>query len=318
MTESIHFLEEKMTKISVNLPGLTMKNPLMPASGTFGFGDVPAAKKFDLNELGALVIKTTTPEARIGNPQPQIAVLDEGVLNSVGLTNPGVDEVITAKLPPIKKQYPELPLMASVGGESKTGYIEVARKLADSGKVNALEINFSCPNVAEGGMTFGVQPALIEELTAAIKAVVDVPIYIKLTPNVTSVTEIAKAAEAGGADGLSMINTVTGMRINIETRKPRLGNNIGGYSGEGVKPIALYQINQVRQVTDLPIIGMGGIESAQDVVEFMLAGANAVAVGSAHFKDALICPHIAQDLPAILEKLGVADINDLVGQVEFN
>lgn len=318
MTESIHFLEEKMTKISVNLPGLTMKNPLMPASGTFGFGDVPAAKKFDLNELGALVIKTTTPEARIGNPQPQIAVLDEGVLNSVGLTNPGVDEVITAKLPPIKKQYPELPLMASVGGESKAGYIEVARKLADSGKVNALEINFSCPNVAEGGMTFGVQPALIEELTAAIKAVVNVPIYIKLTPNVTSVTEIAKAAEAGGADGLSMINTVTGMRINIETRKPRLGNNIGGYSGEGVKPIALYQINQVRQVTDLPIIGMGGIESAQDVVEFMLAGANAVAVGSAHFKDALICPHIAQDLPAVLEKLGVTDINDLVGQVEFN
>lgn len=307
-----------MTKISVKLPGLELKNPLMPASGTFGFGDVPAAKKFDLNELGALVIKTTTPEARIGNPQPQIAVLDEGILNSVGLTNPGVDQVISEKLSALRTNYPKLPIIASVGGESEAGYIEVARKLAASGKVNALEINFSCPNVTEGGMTFGVQPKLVEELTSGIKQVVDLPIYIKMTPNVTSVTEIAKAAEVGGADGLSMINTVTGMRINIETRKPCLGNNIGGYSGAGVKPIALYQINQVRQVTDLPIIGMGGIASAQDVVEFMLAGANAVAVGSAHFKDDLICPHIAQELPALLEKLGVADINELVGQVEFN
>lgn len=307
-----------MTKISVKLPGLELKNPLMPASGTFGFGDVPAAKKFDLNELGALVIKTTTPEARIGNPQPQIAVLDEGILNSVGLTNPGVDQVISEKLSALRTNYPKLPIIASVGGESEAGYIEVARKLAASGKVNALEINFSCPNVTEGGMTFGVQPKLVEELTAGIKQVVDLPIYIKMTPNVTSVTEIAKAAEAGGADGLSMINTVTGMRINIETRKPCLGNNIGGYSGAGVKPIALYQINQVRQVTDLPIIGMGGIASAQDVVEFMLAGANAVAVGSAHFNDWLTCPHIAQELPALLEKLGVADINELVGQVEFN
>lgn len=318
MTVSIHFSEEIMTKISVKLPGLELKNPLMPASGTFGFGDVPAAKKFDLNELGALVIKTTTPEARIGNPQPQIAVLDEGILNSVGLTNPGVDQVISEKLSALRTNYPKLPIIASVGGESEAGYIEVARKLAASGKVNALEINFSCPNVTEGGMTFGVQPKLVEELTSGIKQVVDLPIYIKMTPNVTSVTEIAKAAEVGGADGLSMINTVTGMRINIETRKPCLGNNIGGYSGAGVKPIALYQINQVRQVTDLPIIGMGGIASAQDVVEFMLAGANAVAVGSAHFNDWLTCPHIAQELPALLEKLGVADINELVGQVEFN
>lgn len=307
-----------MTNISVKLPGLNLKNPIMPASGTFGFGDVPAAKKFDLNELGALVIKTTTPKARVGNPQPQIAVLDNGVLNSVGLTNPGVDQVVSDKLPELKKSYPMLPLIASVGGESEEGYIEVATKLANSNLVDALEINFSCPNVAEGGMTFGVHPELVESLTAKIKAAVNVPIYIKLTPNVTSTTEIARAAEAGGADGLAMINTVTGMRIDLKTRKPLLGNNIGGYSGSAVKPIALYQINQVRQATNLPIIGMGGIESAKDVVEFMLAGANAVEVGSAHFKDALACPHIARDLPAVLEELGVEDINDLVNQVEFN
>lgn len=307
-----------MTNISVKLPGLNLKNPIMPASGTFGFGDVPAAKKFDLNELGALVIKTTTPKARVGNPQPQIAVLDNGVLNSVGLTNPGVDQVVSDKLPELKKSYPMLPLIASVGGESEEGYIEVATKLANSNLVDALEINFSCPNVAQGGMTFGVHPELVESLTAKIKAAVNVPIYIKLTPNVTSTTEIARAAEAGGADGLAMINTVTGMRIDIKTRKPLLGNNIGGYSGNAVKPIALYQINQVRQATNLPIIGMGGIESAKDVVEFMLAGANAVEVGSAHFKDALACPHIVRDLPAVLEELGIEDINDLVNQVEFN
>ena len=307
-----------MTNISVKLPGLNLKNPVMPASGTFGFGDVPAAKKFDLNELGALVIKTATPNSRLGNPQPQIAVLDNGVLNSVGLTNPGVDKVISDKLPAIKKQYPTLPIIASVGGESEEGYIEVAQKLSDSKLVNALEINVSCPNVAQGGMAFGVHPRVVEKLTAAIKNTVDLPVFVKLPPNVTDIVALAQAAETGGADGLSLINTVTGMRINIKTRKPLLGNNFGGYSGPAVKPIALYQINQVRRVTNLPIIGMGGIASAEDVVEFMLAGANAVAVGSAHFKDPLACPHIVHDLPQVLNNLGVNDIKDLVGQVEYN
>ena len=307
-----------MTNISVKLPGLNLKNPVMPASGTFGFGDVPAAKKFDLNELGALVIKTATPNSRLGNPQPQIAVLDNGVLNSVGLTNPGVDKVISDKLPAIKKQYPTLPIIASVGGESEEGYIEVAQKLSDSKLVNALEINVSCPNVAQGGMAFGVHPRVVEKLTAAIKNTVDLPVFVKLPPNVTDIVALAQAAETGGADGLSLINTVTGMRINIKTRKPLLGNNFGGYSGSAVKPIALYQINQVRRVTNLPIIGMGGIASAEDVIEFMLAGANAVAVGSAHFKDPLACPHIVHDLPQVLNNLGVNDIKDLVGQVEYN
>lgn len=307
-----------MTNIHVSLPGLALKNPLMPASGTFGFGDVPVAKKFDLNELGAMVIKTTTPKATTGNPQPQIAVLDDGVLNSVGLTNPGVDAVISDKLTKFRQKYPALPIMASVGGDDEAGYVEVAQKLASSKLVNALEINVSCPNVARGGMSFGVHPDVIEELTRKIKDAVDLPIYVKLTPNVTDVVEIAKAAEAGGADGLSMINTLLGMHIDIKTRKPVLGHNMGGFSGHAIKPIAVRMIAQVHQATNLPIIGMGGIESAEDVVEFILAGASAVAVGTAHFHDALACPHIAQALPDLLKKLHVDDINDLVGQVEFN
>lgn len=307
-----------MTNISVKLPGLNLKNPVMPASGTFSFGDVPAAKKFDLNELGAMVIKTTTPKATTGNPQPQIAVLDDGILNSVGLTNPGVDKVISEKLIALRKNYPELPIMASVGGDNEDGYVKVAKKLSDSGIVNALEINVSCPNVAQGGMSFGVHPQVVEDLTKKIKSVVKIPTYVKLTPNVTDITAIVKAAEDGGADGLSMINTVLGMRINVETRKPLLGNNMGGLSGEAIKPVAIRMIAQVRKITSLPIIGMVGITSAKDVAEFMLAGANAVAVGSAHFHDSLACPHIIQELSKVLEKIGVTDINDLVGQIEFN
>ncbi|WP_431463087.1 dihydroorotate dehydrogenase [Lactobacillus crispatus] len=307
-----------MVNTHVKLPGLDLKNPVMPASGTFGFGDVPAAKKFDLNDLGAMVIKTTTPHATTGNPQPQIAVLDDGVLNSVGLTNPGVDKVISEKLEPLRKQYPELPIVASVGGDSEADYVEVAQKLSNSGLVNALEINVSCPNVAQGGMSFGLHVDVVEELTRKIKAVVNIPIYVKLTPNVTDITVIAKAAEKGGADGLSMINTLLGMRIDVKKRRPLLGHNMGGLSGEAVKPIAIRMISQVRQITSLPIIGMGGIASAEDVVEFMLAGANAVAVGTAHFKDSIASKHIADALPQELEKLGIEDINELVGQVKFN
>lgn len=307
-----------MINTRVKLPGLDLKNPIMPASGTFGFGDVPAAKKFDLNDLGAMVIKTTTPHSTTGNPQPQIAVLNTGVLNSVGLTNPGVDAVIKDKLTPLRSEYPNLPIMASVGGEDEAGYLEVAKKLSDSELVSALEINVSCPNVNQGGMSFGVHPDVVEELTKKIKSVVKIPIYVKLTPNVTDITQIAKAAENGGADGLSLINTLLGMEINVETRKPVLGHNIGGLSGEAVKPIAIRTVYQVRQSTNLPIIGMGGISSAKDVIEFMLAGANAVAVGTAHFKDDLASKHIADDLPKELEKLGITDINQLVNQVNLN
>ncbi len=303
-----------MINTHITLPGFDLKNPVMPASGTFGFGDVPAAKKFDLNDLGAMVIKTTTPKATSGNPQPQIAVLDDGVLNSVGLTNPGVDQVISEKLVPLRKQYPNLPIMASVGGDSESDYVEVAKKLSDSGLVNALEINVSCPNVAQGGMSFGVHPDLVEELTKKVKDVVDVPIYVKLTPNVTDIVAIAQAAEKGGADGISMINTVLGMDIDVQTRRPVLGHNVGGLSGEAVKPIAIRMISQVYQNVTLPIIGMGGISSAEDVIKFMLAGASAVAVGTAHFADPYACPKIINKLESALDELGVEHILDIKGR----
>lgn len=307
-----------MTNICVNLPGLNLKTPIMPASGTFGFGDTDFARKFDLNELGALVIKTTTLNATIGNPKPQIALLDNGVLNSVGLTNPGVDEVISNKLTKLRVRYPDLPIIASVGGHNEQEYITVAKKLARSGLVNALEINVSCPNVATGGMSFGIQPNLVEQLTKKLKNSLNIPIYVKLTPNVTDIIAIAKAAEIGGADGLVLINTVLGFGIDIRTKIPLLGNNFGGYSGMAIKPIALRIVAQVRQVTNLPIIGVGGINSAEDVVEFMLAGANAVEVGSAHFHDELVCKNLTDELYSLLEELNITDINDLVGKVKFN
>ena len=306
-----------MTEVVVNLPGLKLKNPLMPASGTFGFGDTTAAQKFDLNQMGALVLKTTTRKAKIGNPQPQIKVLDNGVLNSVGLTNPGVDQVVEVKLAELRKKYPDLPIIASVGGETIDDYLYVAEKLASSQTVNALEINVSCPNVKAGGMQFGIDPKIVEELTAKIKQIVNIPIYVKLTPNVTDVVMIAKAAEAGGADGLSLINTLLGLDIEVRTRKAVLGNGMGGLSGNCIRPVALRMVYQIRQETNLPIIGMGGIRSVTDVVKFFLAGANAVAIGSAHFRDELIIPHLAEELPHYLDKLGVSDINDLVGQVDL-
>lgn len=307
-----------MTNTQTELPGLKLKNPIMPASGTFGFGDVSAAKKFDLNSLGAMVIKTATLNLSHGNPQPQIDVLKNGVLNSVGLTNPGVDEVISQKLAALRQQYPDLPIIASVGGDNEDDYLKVAQKFDQSGLINALEINVSCPNVAQGGMSFGIHPKTVEELTRKIKAAVTLPIYVKLTPNVTDITAIALAAERGGADGISMINTVLGLDIDIKNRRPKLGNNLGGLSGAAIKPIALRMIYQVHQATALPIIGMGGIETPEDVIEFMLAGASAVAVGSAHFKDELAAYHIAQDLPKTLRKYQISAVKDIVGKLELN
>lgn len=303
-------------RLAVRLPGLTMKNPLMPASGTFGFGDSWGADQVDFNQCGALVLKTTTPRARTGNPQPQIAKLADGVMNSVGLTNPGVAVVVDQKLPAVKAQYPDLPLIGSVGGATQEDYVTVARQLAVSGHVAALELNVSCPNVSEGGMAFGTQPRVVEQLTRAVKeAIGDLPLYVKLTPNVTDITEVARAAAAGGADGLSLINTVLGLRFDLTTRQPVLGNGMGGYSGPAVKPLAIRMVYQVARATKLPIIGQGGIESAEDVVEFMLAGATAVAVGAAHFKDLNACPHIAAQLPAVLDRLGIGSLQELQDQV---
>lgn len=299
-------------RLAVNLPGLKMKNPVMPASGTFGFGDVPQARKYDLNRLGAIVIKTTTPQARTGNPQPQIAVLNDGVLNSVGLTNPGVNVVAGEKIPHLKHQYPDLPLVASIGGASVEDYVMVTERLAATGLVDALELNISCPNVKHGGMAFGTDPQVAENLTKAVKAASgDVPVYVKLTPNVTDIVEIAQAVEAGGADGLSMINTLLGMKINLKTRKPVLGNIMGGLSGTAIKPLAIRMIYQVSHVVNIPIIGEGGISSAEDVIEFFLAGASAVQVGSAHFHDALAMPHIIEQLPQAMARVGIGSLAEL-------
>ena len=299
-------------RLAVNLPGLKMKNPVMPASGTFGFGDVPQARKYDLNRLGAIVIKTTTPQARTGNPQPQIAVLNDGVLNSVGLTNPGVNVVAGEKIPHLKHQYPDLPLVASIGGASVEDYVMVTERLAATGLVDALELNISCPNVKHGGMAFGTDPQVAEKLTKAVKAASgDVPVYVKLTPNVTDIVEIAQAVEAGGADGLSMSNTSLGMKINLKTRKPVLGNIMGGLSGTAIKPLAIRMIYQVSHAVNIPIIGEGGISSAEDVIEFFLAGASAVQVGSAHFHDALAMPHIIEQLPQAMARVGIGSLAEL-------
>ena len=266
----------------------------------------------DLNRLGAIVIKTTTPQARTGNPQPQIAVLNDGVLNSVGLTNPGVKVVAEEKIPQLKQQYPDLPLVASIGGASVEDYVMVTEHLAATGLVDALELNISCPNVKHGGMAFGTDPQVAEKLTKAVKAASgDVPVYVKLTPNVTDIVEIAQAVEAGGADGLSMINTLLGMKINLKTRKPVLGNVMGGLSGTAIKPLAIRMIYQVSHAVNIPIIGEGGISSAEDVIEFFLAGASAVQVGSAHFHDALAMPHIIEQLPQAMARVGIGSLAEL-------
>lgn len=306
------------SRLAVKLPGLNLKNPIMPASGTFGFGDIPSANKFDFNELGALVVKTTTLEARNGNPDPKIAVIDNGVLNAVGLQNPGVDIVVNEKLPALKNKYPNLPLIGSVGGATHSDYVEVAKQLCQSGLLNALELNISCPNVHEGGMAFGTDPQTAKNLTQAVKEVANIPVYVKLSPNVTDIVAIAKAVAAGGADGLTMINTLLGMKIDITTRQPVLGNVMGGFSGHSIKPIAIRIIHQVSQEVDLPIIGVGGIESCEDIIEMFLAGASAVQVGTAHFKDWLACPKLANNLPQLMDKLGIESLEQLRQEVKEN
>ena len=304
------------TRLTVNLPGLTMKNPLMPGSGTFGFGDTPAAEKMDLNGLGALVIKTTTPQARKGNPQPQIAMLKNGVINSVGLTNSGVDAVVNEKLPHLRQKYPTLPIVGSIGGSSIADYQSVAQKLADSKMLNALELNISCPNVQEGGMAFGTNPQTVEEVTRKVKEVTgSVPVYVKLSPNVTDITTIAKAAERGGADGLTMINTLLGLHIDVETRQSVIGNGMGGLSGAILKPLAVRMIYQVAHVTDLPIIGIGGVETVDDVLEMFLAGASAVGVGAAHFDDMEVIPHLAAQLEQRMDELNIESLEELRKEV---
>lgn len=301
--------------LAVELPGLKLKNPVMPASGTFAFGDLP--ENFNWDEMGAIVLKTATRHAQTGNPQPQISLLADGVMNAVGLTNPGAEVVASEKIPALREKHPDLPILASVGGESVEDYVEVAEILA-AAKPDALELNLSCPNVSEGGMTFGIVPEMVEKITRLVKEKVDLPVYVKLTPNVTSIVEIAQAAERGGADGLTLINTLLGLHLDLKTRRPVLGNDFGGLSGQAVKPVAVRMVAQVRQATSLPIIGVGGINSPEDAAEFILAGASAVQIGSMAFHDKLAIKHVIDCLPAVLADMGASDVTSLVGQWQSN
>lgn len=296
--------------LKVKLPGLDLKNPIIPASGTFGFGE-EFASYYDLNILGSIMIKATTEKKRMGNCGPRIAETTAGMLNSIGLQNPGLEKVINEKLP-FLAQY-NLPIIANVAGTSLDEYVLVAKELSKVTNVGALEINISCPNVTKGGIGFGTDAKLVYELTKKIKEVSLKPVYIKLSPNVTNIVEIATAAKQGGADGLTLINTLLGMRIDLKTGKPILGNKMGGFSGPAIKPVALRMVYQVYEAVKIPIIGMGGIASAEDVLEFLYAGASAVAIGTMNLVDPYICKKIIDDLPKVLAKYGFNDINEAIG-----
>ncbi|MCM3709998.1 dihydroorotate dehydrogenase [Sporosarcina luteola] len=300
-----------MNRLAVELPGLQLKNPIMPASGCFGFGK-EYGNLYDLSMLGAIMIKATTLDKRFGNPTPRVAETASGMLNAIGLQNPGLQGVMENELPWLE-QY-DVPIIANVAGTETADYVEVAKTISTAPNVKALELNISCPNVKCGGITFGTDPQQAHDLTAAVKEVSEVPVYVKLSPNVTDIKEIAKAVEAGGADGITMINTLVGMRLDQKTGRPVIANITGGLSGPAVKPVAIKMVYEVSQVVQIPIIGMGGVSETADVIDFLSAGASAVAVGTANFVDPFICPKIIEELPSILDELGVEHISELVGR----
>lgn len=300
-----------MSRLSMQLPGLDLKNPIMPASGCFGFGK-EYSNLYDLSKLGAIMIKATTVETRIGNPTPRVAETAAGMLNAIGLQNPGLEQVMKNELPYLERF--DVPIIANVAGTTTEDYVEVAKEISSAPNVKALELNISCPNVKHGGITFGTDPVIARELVEAVKRVSEVPVYVKLSPNVTDIVEIAKAVEAGGADGITMINTLVGMRLDERTGKPVIANGTGGLSGPAVKPVAIRMVYEVYKAVNIPIIGMGGVTNAQDVIDFMSAGATAVAVGTANFVDPFVCPKIIEELPAKLEELGVKRIKEIIGR----
>jgi dihydroorotate dehydrogenase (NAD+) catalytic subunit len=300
-----------MSMLDVNLPGLKLKNPIMPASGCFGFGR-EYSQFFDLSGLGAIMIKATTVEPRFGNPTPRVAETSAGMLNAIGLQNPGLKKVFSEELPWLD-QF-DVPIIANIAGSTEEDYVAVAAEISKAPNVHALELNISCPNVKEGGITFGTIPEVAKDLTKKVKEVSEVPVYVKLSPNVTDIVEMAKAVEAGGADGLTMINTLVGMRIDLKTGRPVIANKTGGLSGPAIKPVAIRMIHEVSQQVNIPIIGMGGIQSAEDVIEYFYAGASAVAVGTANFVDPLVCPTIIEELPELLKELGYDHISECMGR----
>jgi len=304
-------MTETANLMQVELPGLSMKNPVMPASGCFAFGKEFGAL-YDLNQLGAIAIKAATLEPRFGNPTPRVAETPGGMLNAIGLQNPGVEKIIVEELK--RLAHVRTPILANIAGSKAEDYVETAKRLSEEETVSALELNISCPNVKEGGIQFGTIPEVAAALTQQVKEVSRVPVYVKLSPNVADIVSMAKAVEEAGADGLSMINTLLGMRIDVQTMKPILANKMGGLSGPAIKPVAIRMIYEVSQSVNIPIIGMGGIQSTEDVIEFLLAGASAVAIGTANFVDPFICLKIIQELPEKLLNYGVTHISELVGR----
>lgn len=299
-----------MADTSVTLSGLALSNPVIPASGTFGYG-AEFAELYDLNLLGSIAVKGTTLNARPGNPLPRIAECPSGMLNSVGLQNPGLESVCSRELPNLAEIFHK-PVLANISGFSVEEYVKCARAVSAQQNVGILEVNVSCPNVS-GGVSFGTNPRAAAQVTAAVKAVTSKPVYVKLSPNVADIAEIAKACEQAGADGLSLINSVYGMRIDLRTRKPILARKSGGLSGPAVFPIAVRMVYEVYEAVGIPIIGIGGISSAEDVLEMMLAGASAVEIGAANLRDPFACPKIIQALPGVMERYGVRRLRDATG-----
>lgn len=299
-----------MIDLSVDLPGLSLKNPIMPASGCFAFGR-EYSQFYNLSELGAVIMKAATGSERLGNDTPRVAETASGMLNAIGLQNPGVEEIVANEIP-FLSQF-NVPIIANVAGSTVEEYEQVTSVLNSSDNLAAIELNISCPNVKEGGIQFGIDPAMAATVTEKVKAISDVPVYVKLSPNVTNIVDMALSIEKAGADGLTMINTLTGMRIDLQNKRPIIANKTGGLSGPAIKPVAIRMIYEVSQYVSLPIIGMGGIQSAEDVLEFLLAGADAVAVGTANFQNPLVCPEIINDLPNVLKRHGYSSVKEAVG-----
>ena len=300
-----------MVNTKVTLSGITLDNPVIPASGTFGYG-YEFAELYDINILGTFSFKGTTKDPRFGNPTPRIAECPAGMINSVGLQNPGVDKVISEELPKLAKVFHK-PVIANVSGFSIEEYAYTCALLDKEPQVGILEVNVSCPNVHHGGMSFGTDPEAAAAVTRAVKAVTIKPVYIKLTPNVTDIVSIAKACEEAGADGIALINTMMGMRIDLKTKKPVIANKMGGFSGSAIFPVAVRMVYQVAEAVNIPVIGMGGVSSAEDVIEMMLAGATAVEIGAANLVNPYICKEIIEDLPRVMEKYNIKDLNDIIG-----
>lgn len=303
-----------MGKMSVELCGITLDNPVIPASGTFGYG-YEFAELYDINMLGTFSFKGTTKGPRFGNPTPRIAECTAGMINAVGLQNPGVEKVISEELPKLSKCFSK-PVMANVSGFSVEDYAYTCEKLDKIEQVGWLEVNVSCPNVHGGGMSFGTQSEAAAQVTKAVKAVTSKPVILKLSPNVTDIVSIAKACEEAGADGISLINTLLGMRIDLRTRKPVIANTMGGFSGSAIFPVAVRMVYQVAKAVNVPVIGMGGVSSAKDVIEMMLAGATAVEVGAANLVDPFACKTIIEELPAVMKQYGINDLKEIIGGVK--